>query len=65
MENNLEQSDSQIEKAENQVQQEPVNVEMTETENEEYLLQPVQETATEVITKQNPRKKVEETRLLM
>jgi small subunit ribosomal protein S1 len=49
--NNLEQSDSQAENAENQMQQEPVNVEMTETENANTSSQPVQETATEVITK--------------
>jgi len=38
--NNLEQSDSQAENAENQMQQEPVNVEMTETENANTSSQP-------------------------
>jgi small subunit ribosomal protein S1 len=52
--NNLEQSDNQAENAENQMQQEPVNVEMTETENESTSSQPVQETATEVIAETLP-----------
>ena len=59
--NNLEQSDSQAENAENQMQQEPVNVEMTETENENSSSQTVLETATEVITKiESPETKVDE-----
>ncbi len=59
--NNLEQSDSQAENAENQMQQEPVNVEMTETENANTSSQAVQETATEVITETvTPVKKANE-----